>query len=563
MSAATGTGRGAGAGADSGTPARKSADRGTRTGTGADSDTPARSGTDSGARTGTGGPGTAGSGRWRARAERHSEGLERFLDIYLDERLLPYSRPDSELMRALEGCLNCGTCLSVCPVVGAGAGHPYPGPRTVGTSLSRSLPEFWAAADLAGFCTTCMACEEACPGDVPVYRAVLMMRAKNFERSAREGREPLSRTKLFLVDFFAGGRLSAAARWGAVFQGLAFRRTESGEMKARVPLPVGPLAGRVVPSLAPRSLTGEFPDPIPGEDPRGPRVAVFAGCLMNHAYTETGRALVSVLRRHCREVVVPADQVCCGAPALYSGDLPTSRRLAAENARVFEAAGADFIVTGCATCGDVLGREYPALFAAPRGVAEPEEAGLVRSFSARVRDVHVFLLREVEFRRPGADGAVTDGTVGGAAGGARGDTGGDRGEGAGRGAGDAEVLVTIHDPCHLARGQGVRDEVRELVGAIPGVVLREMREPAACCGGAGSFSLDHYELASAIRDRKVADIDRTGAGVVLTGCPSCRMHIADGLERAGRARPVRHPVELLAEAYERDAAGSRGRGRTG
>jgi glycolate oxidase iron-sulfur subunit len=61
--------------------------------------------------------------------------------------------------------------------------------------------------------------------------------------------------------------------------------------------------------------------------------------------------------------------------------------------------------------------------------------------------------------------------------------------------------------------------------------------------------LDHYELADAIRRRKVADIEATGAATVVTGCPSCRMHIAEGLEKAGKGRPVRHLVDLLAEAY--------------
>jgi len=73
-----------------------------------------------------------------------------------------------------------------------------------------------------------MACEEACPGDVPAYRAILMMRAKNFEQSAREDRDPLGRVKGLLVDFFAENRLAGAARWGAVLQGLACRGSPTG-----------------------------------------------------------------------------------------------------------------------------------------------------------------------------------------------------------------------------------------------------------------------------------------------------------------------------------------------
>ncbi len=473
--------------------------------------------------------------KWRARATARPDGVRRFLEVYRDERLQPYSPADSAVMAALERCLGCGNCLAVCPVVGALAAHDYPGPRTVATSLSRSLPEFWASADVAGLCTTCLACEEACPGDVPVWRAVLTMRVKNFEQNALEGRQPLTATKQLVVDFFTQNKLAAAARLGAALQGLAFRKTADGGMKARVPLPLGPLGSRVLPALARRPLTAEFPEAAEGDVPDGPRVAVFAGCLYNYAYTDTGRSLVGVLRRHAREVVVPAGQVCCGAPAFYSGDLPSTRRLALENARVFNASGADFVVTACASCGDVLTREYSALFLTPAGATPAPEvaaaAAEIGAFAARVRDVHVFLASEVPFRAPGQAGpSRAEGEVG------------PRRAGAGR-------MVTVHDPCHLARGQGISAEVRRLLGSIPGVTLREMAEPGVCCGGAGSYSLDHWEVASAIREAKVEHIAETGAEVVVTGCPSCRMHISDGLERAGKGRPVLHLVDLLEAAY--------------
>ncbi len=461
-----------------------------------------------------------------SRAQSFPPGVERFVEIYHDARLLPYREEDSEVMKSLEGCLGCGNCLSVCPVVAAGAAHPYPGPRTVATGLSRSLPDFWAAADIASFCTTCMACEEACPADVPVWRAILMLRAKNYEQKARDGEDALGRVKRLAVDFFAEGKLAAAARWGAALQGLAFKKTASGEMKARVPLPLGPLGNRLIPPLARHSLVEEYPGPVAGEVSDGPKVAVFAGCLYNHAYTDTGRSLVEVLRRHAREVVIPAEQACCGAPVLYCGDLPVTRRLAVANARAFEAAGADFVVTACATCGDVLTRDYPALFETPPAEnLAPEaaaDAAAVKGLAAKVRDVHAFLTGEVSFRAP------------------------EHAPGEGR-------LVTIHDPCHLGRGQGISLEVRDLLRAVPGVTVKELSDPGACCGGAGSFSLDHYDLAAAIREDKIAGIAATGAGLVVTGCPSCRMHISDGLEKAGQGRPVRHLVDLLAEAYEAEA----------
>ena len=111
--------------------------------------------------------------------------------------------------------------------------------------------------------------------------------------------------------------------------------------------------------------------------------------------------------------------------------------------------------------------------------------------------------------------------------------------------------MTYHDPCHLARGLGVTRQPRTLLTGIAGVRLTEMREPARCCGGAGSFSLTHQELSIAIGARKAADIAQTGAEVVATACPGCRMQLADVLAQAGDDRPVAHVVELLAAAGER------------
>jgi len=455
--------------------------------------------------------------RWQARALRRPAGVARFIEVYRDAGLLPLTPAESRLLADLERCLGCGNCLAVCPVLAALSPIPYPGPRAVGAGLSRSLPEYRTASELVGYCTTCMACEEVCPADVPVFRAVLMVRAKCFEQLALEGREPLPRLKLLLVDLFSQGRLGQLARWGAALQKLAYRRTSTGEMQARLPLALGALGSRLLPPLAARPLTAEFPGAVPGLDPGGPRVAVFAGCLDNYAYTDTGRALIEVLRRHSREVVVPAGQVCCGAPAYYAGDLPTAYRLAVENARVFAETGADFVVTACASCGDVLTGEYPVLARSP---ADP-----VASLAARARDVHAFLAGDVSFRPPRACP----------------DPGG-------------SLRVTLHDPCHLARGQGLAGEVRRLVSGLPGVEVEEMRDPGACCGGAGSYALDHHDVAVAIRRPKIEAIAATGARVVVTGCPSCRLHIADGLANAGLARPVRHFVELAQAAYDAERA---------
>jgi glycolate oxidase iron-sulfur subunit len=76
----------------------------------------------------------------------------------------------------------------------------------------------------------------------------------------------------------------------------------------------------------------------------------------------------------------------------------------------------------------------------------------------------------------------------------------------------------------------------------PVAELVELDDDGICCGAGGAYSMMQPELASQIRDRKVAAIGRAGAGIVASANPGCAMHLA----AAGLV--VRHPIDLLAEA---------------
>lgn len=114
--------------------------------------------------------------------------------------------------------------------------------------------------------------------------------------------------------------------------------------------------------------------------------------------------------------------------------------------------------------------------------------------------------------------------------------------------GELRGRITYHDPCHLNWGLGVREEPRMLLRSL-GLELGEMARPEACCGFGGTFSLKNYDLAVRINDKKLEDIAGTGAEIVATPCPGCRMHIEDGLNRRRMAQRVLHPVELVAMGY--------------
>jgi glycolate oxidase iron-sulfur subunit len=75
-----------------------------------------------------------------------------------------------------------------------------------------------------------------------------------------------------------------------------------------------------------------------------------------------------------------------------------------------------------------------------------------------------------------------------------------------------------------------------------------MKQPERCCGFGGVMRLSHPTLSGTIGEAKSRDIAGTGASLVITGCPGCRMQIADSLKRAGADVRVVHTVQVIAEA---------------
>jgi glycolate oxidase iron-sulfur subunit len=243
----------------------------------------------------------------------------------------------------------------------------------------------------------------------------------------------------------------------------------------------------------------------PKKEPRM-RVGFFVGCSTNLIYTEVGRALLRILVGEGIEVVTPRNQGCCGVPVFTAGDRQTARELALKNIRAFEAYKLDAIVTACASCGVALKSDYEKILHFRK-----------RPFGIKVYDVNEFL---VEHARMGFDGSNNE-----------------------------RVKVTYHDPCHLNRGQQITEAPRRVLGAIPNVDFVEMEESTRCCGGGGTFSFSHYDIAKEIGRKKASYIAATGADVVATACPSCMMQLEDMLKRNGLPQRVVHLIELLAPCY--------------
>jgi glycolate oxidase iron-sulfur subunit len=410
-------------------------------------------------------------------------------------------------------CVKCGTCMTECPVFALvrKEGHSPRGKLALIEAASQgALAESGAYRRCIETCLLCGACQDACPNGVRTAEAFLRAR----EHLARERGIAPGRSFVLRHLLRAARSFRLAMKTGWAFQQLAFSHlpADSG-LRRRIPLPMIP-SERLVPALSRYSFTEVFDGLVREGD--GPRVGIFAGCMINYLYPGIGEGVVRILGMLDATVVVPPGQGCCGMPALAGGARATVVELARRNLEAFEGHRLEAIVTGCASCGENIKSNYRALLAESGVSHERAEA-----FVSRLQDAGEF------FSRMGIGGYMRrDDRRGGKV-----------------------TPVTYHHPCHLGRLQGVRSEPIELLRSLPGVTFVPMADAERCCGMGGSFSLDHYDLAKGINDAKVRAIRDSGVPVVVTSCPACILHIRDGLRRHGvRGVEVVHLAEFIARS---------------
>jgi glycolate oxidase iron-sulfur subunit len=229
--------------------------------------------------------------------------------------------------------------------------------------------------------------------------------------------------------------------------------------------------------------------------------------MIDHVYPEIGRALIFVLNALGVEVILPRDLVCCGTPLLISGEQEMLAQNLRHNLERLSSVQVEAIVTGCASCGHTLKREYAHLLR-----EWGQDDSLAREVGAKVEDISQFLKRQ---------------------------------EGLPELLGPLPFSLTYHDPCHLAKGQGVKAEPRSLLRSIPDLSFREMAEADVCCGGGGAFQFYFPEISQQIVSSKAENILKTQSQVVATGCPACRLRIQSFLRKDHPRIEVLHTVQVL------------------
>ncbi|MFH1994693.1 MAG: (Fe-S)-binding protein, partial [Nitrospinota bacterium] len=410
----------------------------------------------------------------------------------------------------IAACIKCGKCNATCPTLVHTTDESI-GPRgrvaIISAILKGRIKLNRRVEKKLSACLSCLACNETCPNEV--NPADIIMAAREEIADTRGVHKGINRGTTFILKRM--GRISYLAKISSYLARVYNLIPNSGFLGKLLPY-ADNKGKRLFPLSMKKEFLSQYPKTISPDKPIK-RVGYFVGCTTNLIFQSEGEALISLLKKMGVEIVIPPEQTCCGAPSYHLGDIEGTRKLAEKNIAIFGKDGLDEIVTSCATCGHMLKKIYPE-------ISNGTQFG-AKMMGEKIIDINRFIVEQINER--GLTQKVSDRT---------------------------RIKVTYHDPCHLRRGLQILEEPREILKGINWIEYVEMEDADSCCGGSGLFSLKHYDLSKKIGKTKVEAILKTGAEIVATSCPSCKMQLEDMLRREGSRIKVYHTVELLNEAIE-------------
>ena len=396
--------------------------------------------------------------------------------------------------KILRACVHCGFCTATCPTYLL-TGDELDGPRgriyLIKDMLEGGRAASATVAKHIDRCLSCLACMTTCPSGVHYMHLVDHARkhiARTFRRPAGDRwlRKLLSVVMPRPVLF----------RWALRLAGLArpFARALPGRMGAMA---------KLAPAKLSEASPVDRPQVFPAEGTRRRRVALLSGCVQTVLRPGINEATIRLLTRHGVEVVVAPGAGCCGALTHHLGEEAPALASAKANIiawwREIEGKGLDAIVINASGCGTMV-KDYGFLFREDRLWCEKAAkiAGLTRDITE--------VLDEIGLKEARPDGPRR---------------------------------VAYHSACSMQHGQGLDALPRRLIAGA-GFELCEIPEGHLCCGSAGSYSILQPGFAGQLKTRKLANIARARAEVMVAGNVGCLEHLAGGLEL-----PMIHTAELL------------------
>ena len=409
--------------------------------------------------------------------------------------------PDiAESNRILRTCVHCGFCTATCPtfvLLGDELDSPRGRIYLIKDMLENDRPATPEVVKHVDRCLSCLSCMTTCPSGVNYMHLVDHARRhieETYDRPAHE--KALRRLLSFILPYPGRFRL---ALLGAM-AGRPFARFIPGASVLAERL-------RAMLKLAPASLPPPSSVERPGTHravgPRRGRVALLTGCAQQVLAPSINEATIRLLTRMGLDVIVHQDQGCCGALDHHMGHHDPAMRLARANIEAWHeeirGRGLDAIVVNASGCGTTV-KDYGFMFRAEA----PDLAARAAAVSALAMDVSEVLAKfgyQPTRQKPG-------------------------------------LTVAYHAACSLQHGQKITALPKDLLRRA-GFAVKEPAEGHLCCGSAGTYNLMQPEIAGRLRDRKLANLDRTRADLIASGNIGCLTQLSGG------SMPTVHTVELL------------------
>ncbi len=418
---------------------------------------------------------------------------------------------NSPIASVSEQCIKCGKCIPTCTIHNVNADE-VTSPRgfldLLGAYKRGDLELDKNAKDIFESCFLCTACTEICPNDLPVDMVIEQVR-----NDIRKKYGLAWYKKLFFFLLRHRKVMDILAKFGYVFQTCGFKiHHEQNAMEPRFSIPIIK-KDRFLPSAKTKTFLNSYPEVIKNGGKR--KVAIFIGCLANYTYTDIGKALLKILKTLETDAYLIKNQLCCGAPAYFTGDFDTVDYLAKHNIEYFESFidEVDAIIVPEATCSAMLKNDYLHFFQ-----DQPLWLERAKKLNGKIYMATKWLENETNL------GEILE-----------------------KNGKKMSEIITYHDPCHAKKMQNIYKEPRNLINK--NYTVKEMSDPDRCCGFGGvTMQTEKFHLAKAAGLPKAAMIEESGADIVSAECSACRMQITNSLHYNNSKVIFKNPIELIAEA---------------
>ena len=414
-----------------------------------------------------------------------------------------------EADKILRACVHCGFCTATCPtyvLLGDELDSPRGRIYLIKDMLENDREPTPEVVKHIDRCLSCLSCMTTCPSGVNYMHLVDQARVRVEEEYARP-----------LPERFLRGVLAAVLPRPGLFRASMIAARIARPFAALLPAATGATVPtffdrlRAMLTLAPAKLPAPGPSGgtiFPAEGGKRGRVALLQGCAQQVLSPGINQAAIRMLTRHGIEVVLVADEQCCGSLTHHMGRDGDALEHARANIGVWtneaDRNGLDAILVTTSGCGTTI-KDYGYMLREDRAYAEK-----AARISALAKDVTEYL--------SGLDIAWPQGK--------------------------SDLVVAYHSACSLQHGQKITQAPKELLSKS-GFVVKDVPESHLCCGSAGTYNILQPGIAKRLRERKIANIASTKPDVISAGNIGCMVQIGSVESGDGTSVPVVHTIELL------------------